>query len=329
MKKQLLLVSLFFASVANAQNNCPAGYIVRNVKCNGTISLQCIPEEYNSNECWVAEYAPCPGRKNGGQDLASTFEGALKKAQNQGNNWHDGTCTWFDNTKYKIYLDDPKFCNSNPATPREDFKSKISSLYDSWTLSMAEATARYNGYNGLGIPELTSTTTEYLGNIQDAARNLKKFEQFMDGFTGNQTGAIEEQFKGFQNEFSSFQRSSNNYQSQAQNIINSKQPTSGTFDGGTWRKLPNGMYQVITGGDQAEIISAADFKKKISENTAKTNNTNKNIDTEGIKALQDLYNQLDAMLKKLKSTDASTDTKELDAQLQELQKQIDELKKGN
>jgi hypothetical protein len=105
---------------------------------------------------------------------------------------------------------------------------------------------------------------------------------------------------------------------------NNSNQTSGTFDGGTWKKLPNGMYQVITGGDEAEIISAADFLKRFSGNNPNTQSNG--TDTEGIKALQDLYDQLDATIKQLKSTDPSTDTRELDSQLQELKKQIDELK---
>jgi len=328
MKKVIIIILLFQSMPHFAQNNCPAGYTAREVKCNGQITIQCVPDDYKCESCWVVEYPPCPGRTFPQKSTYKTYERALAESQKPSHNWQsDGSCLWWDDRSFKIYFEDKQFCSSNPATPSEDFKSKISSLYDSWTLTIADAQARYNGYTGLGLPELTQVSTEYIGNIQEAARNLKKFKQFINEFTGNKTAEIEEQFKGFQNEYSNFQSSSNNYQTQAQALINSNQPTSGTFDGGTWKKLPTGMYEVVTGGDQAEIISATDFTKRFSGNNAKTkiNNT----DTEGIKALQDLYNQLQAMVKQLKSVDPSTDTKEMDAQLQELKKQIDELKKGN
>lgn len=110
--KKIFTTSVLLLLLTTIKAQCPEGYEERNVKCNGKITVQCIPQNYTGKNSWVVEFAPCPGRLSGGSFSYSSYEKALSKGQNESNNWNDGKCTWYDNKKFIIYLDDSKFCSS-------------------------------------------------------------------------------------------------------------------------------------------------------------------------------------------------------------------------
>lgn len=265
MKYFLLFVCFIYTLVTIAQNNCPQGYSERNVKCKGEISVQCVPNDYTCKLCWEIVWPPCSGKNSGGADFKNTYERCVEVGENQKS--QKSTCPlWYNNKEYKIFFTDDKFCNSNLITPKKDFTSKVLSLYDAFGLSMAnlaDAIEKYRGYTGPALPELTQTTTEYLGIIQNSLKELKKLEDFKNNITDKVTADMEEQLKTFQDDYKNIQQAKTSYENNIQTIISSNPSWKKLPDGSFYKILTDGRYIFFDGKETIENVSAEIGKNKL------------------------------------------------------------------
>lgn len=114
MQYSLVIIFTLFVLNTNAQNNCPQGYEERDVRCSGKIVTKCIPINYNCKDCWDIEWQKCDGSWNGGLAWHSSYEKCLEDAEStkNGNLYHP--CPEIMNKyAYRIFCDDPEFCNDN------------------------------------------------------------------------------------------------------------------------------------------------------------------------------------------------------------------------
>ena len=336
MKKvSLVIIVILYNLLGHSQNTCPAGYTERDVQCNGQITKRCVPENFNCSKCYILEFAPCPGKNGGSKWGYNSYERASSAAKSETSNWKDGKCIFYDNKNYKIYIDDSKFCSNSISNTNKGgtkfnfiFFNSVMKLVNDLKEKIARIRQSYDDFPTVDRAE--PGLIGYLKFIKDAEEVANKAKAKALEYQRQPMQEIEDALKSTVVEL-------NNYNSQANQKItalqsgnknnNDQNKTSGTFDGGTWKKLPNGMYEVITGGDEAEIISAADFKSRYTGNKpVKKNNESNSAD---IKALQDVYNVLEAQLKQIKINDPSIDTKEIETQLANLKQQLNKLKQNN
>ena len=273
MKRSLLIVLLLFTFFVNAQNDCPPGNEKIWVKCNGVIASRCVSSRENCGcTLWAVDYysSSNPNKVWGG-DKGNTYQGVASKLQytmnRPANFWSipDGGHL----TASEIYCDDIKLCASN-ATPNyldiKDFRTKLLSIYDAFGLSMAglaDAYEKYKGYTGPAFPELTQTTTEYLGNIQEALKELKMLEQFKNNLNDKVTVDMEEKLNSFQNDYKKIQQSKINFESRLQNAIYTDPSWKKLPDGTYYKILANGEYVFWGGKEQIETVSAEQGKQNL------------------------------------------------------------------
>src|SRR5438105_9071216 len=122
--RNITILILLTYKLCGAQQSCPSGYELRQVKCNGQLIQKCLPANKTCTLCWIVEYPPCPGTKTGGMTLHNSYQSAEKSAINEGSEVHR-TCSFYDNSTYKIYTDDcPRdVTTGNPAV--QDLKNKV------------------------------------------------------------------------------------------------------------------------------------------------------------------------------------------------------------
>lgn len=108
--KILLVLVLYGWNVwANAQSTCPPDYSIRDVRCKGIITSQCVPDNYNCDKCWTVANPPCAGNTFGGEGFYDSYDKALAAAEK--GKKENNSCPWYNDQEYTIYIDDTKFCN--------------------------------------------------------------------------------------------------------------------------------------------------------------------------------------------------------------------------
>lgn len=353
MKIYFTILFFSFFILTKAQNDCPAGYEIKSIKCNGKMTSKCVPVNYTCNKCWTLEFAPCPGRTNGGQGGYSSYEKAEIGAKRESNNWHDGKCTWYDNTKYEIYLDASEFCDQTPPLISTDLKSRLKILKDQWTSAVKKSIKIYLGISsGKNSGSVGDVIKEYRENIELSEKRIKELELFINNYDGKKIDEINEELKNFENDYSNFQTISQSYEtkfSEAEEPINTwiKLP-----DGYSYKIAQNGYYSFFDGYDVVESYNAADgkaellkhqnqpasSKKDVNNNSSnnsygsseKTNAKSVNYtDNDAVKNLQNLYNVLSSQINELKKDGITPEIQELEKQLEKLRLEIIELQKEN
>ncbi len=220
------IILTLFLTRAVAQIACPPGYMERNVKCNGKIGAKCVPENYTCNKCWILDFAPCPGRKLGGSWFYGSYEKALKAANKESSNWHDGKCTWYDNTNFTIYIDDEKYCSAAPdgnVAVKNDLLSKIKPFLQRYK---AEITNYQRYFNGQPYKP-GAVTKEYQTQLKQAEDNVSRLEAMTNNLNDNNLAEIENMFNDMQREEQNLKQSDanfrNNTNASRQEEINNQQ----------------------------------------------------------------------------------------------------------
>jgi hypothetical protein len=161
-----------------SQSDCPSGYSMRKVKCNGKIIQKCVPNDYSCKSCWIVRWNPCPGSSSGGDDTYNSYDAALSNAERKanGSNWKSGKCLWWDNNpgQYTIYIDDASLCGTlnSACVVCEDLKQKAIPFIERYD---AEVKAYENMIEGkLDIPK--ATFDEYSKLIDQAELKIKKLD---------------------------------------------------------------------------------------------------------------------------------------------------------
>ncbi len=205
-------ISLFFLLIAlnktEAQQGCPVGYEEKNVKCNGTTSTQCVPENYACKQCWALHFEPCPGKTSGGENDYSSYEKALEGAQKEPTSWIDGQCYFYDNKKYKIYLDDPNFCSLNANTAAiSALKNKILPFLQRYKAEIENYKRYFNGepYKPGAVYD------EYKSLLDQAPEDANKLTNMVNNLTADNLNQIELEFDNIQNEETRLTQQQTNY----------------------------------------------------------------------------------------------------------------------
>jgi hypothetical protein len=124
MKYYLLLFFIMLALISSAQNSCPQGYSEKSVKCNGTISIKCVPDNYTCDKCWSIEWQKCDGNWSGGLAWHSSYEKCLEDAEKTKNGTLYQPCPEIMNKYvYRIYIDNSGFCIDNKKENEEKVTS--------------------------------------------------------------------------------------------------------------------------------------------------------------------------------------------------------------
>lgn len=207
MKKVIVthfLLSLFF--VVNAQENCPQGYEQREVKCSGKIVSKCVPVNYTCNKCWSIEWQKCDGNWGGGLMGHSTYEKCLEDAQKtiSGTLFHE--CPEIMNKyKYRIYLDDSKFCSTTPnsnAALIADLKNKIISFLQRYRAEISNFKRYYSGQSY----KPGATFKEYESTIKQAEENANNLETVLNNINDNNLAQVEKTMSDMQIEETNFKQ---------------------------------------------------------------------------------------------------------------------------
>ena len=204
MKKTIIShLLLFLVFIINAQEKCPEGYEQRDVKCSGKIVSRCVPINFTCNKCWAVDFAPCPGTTSGGIDYYGSYERALNAAENASNNWHDGKCTWWDNTKYEIYLDDSKYCSTTPNATnavKTDLRNKIMPFLKRYKSEIDNFKRYFAGqpYKPGAIFD------EYESVVDLGEENTSKLESLLLNINDNNIAEIERNFEDLKVEEANF-----------------------------------------------------------------------------------------------------------------------------
>lgn len=190
-----MLMMLIVSSMA--QVDCPEGYEQKKVKCNDKINLACVPIGFTCKKCWNVEFAPCPGRQNGGSCYYNSYDKALEAAKKESNNWHDGKCTWYDNTKYSIYIDNQSFCGNSindTATAINDLLHKVNPFLKRYLSEIKNFRRQYKGqpYKPRAIFK------EYNALIDQAEENANNLEIQLNYITNTSLTEIEKAFHELQ-----------------------------------------------------------------------------------------------------------------------------------
>jgi sugar-specific transcriptional regulator TrmB len=131
VKYFLLSVLTFFnVSIIGAQNSCPLGYELRNIKCINSPSMtqQCIPANYSCNSCWQVEWQRCNGTGKGYEN-ASNYEDALKIATDRKKDMESCKGSMgLDYNNYRIFIAGGEYCtNSNSNSQTSNGRSNSNS----------------------------------------------------------------------------------------------------------------------------------------------------------------------------------------------------------
>lgn len=205
-------ILLLFSKSAFAQIDCPSGYVSRNVKCSGTISVRCVPENYACNKCWVLEFAPCPGKKVGGAWFYNSYEQALQAAQKESNNWKDGRCSWYDNTKYKIFIDNAKFCSTGlnaGVQLKNDLLNKIKPFLQRFKAEIQN----YRRFLAGKPYKPGAVFKEYETLIEQGEQNGNDLELMLNSINDDNLQEIQKAFSDLQKEQQNLQQANINFRS--------------------------------------------------------------------------------------------------------------------
>lgn len=209
----------FVVALVKGQTNCPQGYEEKNVKCNGQIITKCVPINYSCKLCWAVDFEPCPGKTSGGRNFYSSYEKALEGAQKESNNWKDGNCSWFDNKKFKIYLDSPDFCSKDINGGSEaiaDLKNKIKLLVQRYRSLIAD----YKRYAKSKPYKPGGVIKEYENLIDEREKRVNNLENQSNLLNAENLTQIENSFTDLKNDEGSFMQSESNLKNRIEDFNN-------------------------------------------------------------------------------------------------------------
>jgi hypothetical protein len=182
MKKLVsLITSLVLCIIVKAQD-CPTGYEMKNVKCNGTISVKCVPVSYSCHLCWTIEWAKCDGSFNGkgiiggGANWHESYQACIDDAEQKRNGslYHNCPNEILDKFNYRIYLDDSKFCNQQGKEVAKGFTQRMIAEIINYRMFLKEQTQ----LPGTTILEYKSVLDEGESNANTLLNMLNNFESF-------------------------------------------------------------------------------------------------------------------------------------------------------
>lgn len=192
----LLFIAFSVKSVAQMQ--CAPGYEARQVKCRNSFVVQCLPTNYSCKQCWTLEFEPCPGRKMGGMSMANSYEQALKAARNESSNWKNGECVFYDNTQYKIYLDDPNQCFSAETKDaiRTDLRNNILAFLQRYREEIANYRRAATGRE----PRVGATIREYENVFDNAETHARNLESALNRLTNQNLSEVKQMLRDTEKE---------------------------------------------------------------------------------------------------------------------------------
>jgi hypothetical protein len=208
--KCLLLICLVAASGIKAQQNCPAGYEERTVKCNGKFVKKCLPSNSTCNLCWMVEYPPCPGKKSGGMTMHNSYEKAYQAAMAESaKNYR--TCIGYDNKSYTIYTDQCGGAGSiNPAAIN-DLKNKIIPFLKRYKAEIEN----YKRYFSARPYKPGAIYDEYESMLKQAEENANALSSKLNNIIDDNLAEIESEFENIKNDQIRLQQADANYRKSA------------------------------------------------------------------------------------------------------------------
>jgi len=227
MKKVIITFFIIFSfSRIIGQIDCPAGYVPRNVKCNGLISIKCIPANFSCKQCWTIEWPNLVGeyigeeRKNtgkglgtGGASFYSTYERCVEESERvkRVSYYKD----LMDVNNYKIYVDGiiANFCNSSIET-NQTLKNDLLRKIKPFIIRFKDEIANYRRYLNGQQYKPGATFKEYETQIKQAEENISNLENMLNVNNDDNLKQIENAFNELQIESQNLKRAYINYKSQ-------------------------------------------------------------------------------------------------------------------
>jgi hypothetical protein len=186
---------LFFSNHTKAQSNCPEGYEQRNVKCNGSIVVKCVPKNYNCSRCWAIEWPPCPGGTYGGMDNAATYLSAFTYAQRVKNSTRHEDCNVYgwDNRSYTIYLDDSEYC-TNRIDEKTAIKDDLLKKIQPFLQRYKDEIENYRRYYKQQPYKPGAVFREYATQLEQALENVRQLEVMLKNISDANLSELENAF---------------------------------------------------------------------------------------------------------------------------------------
>lgn len=188
----LFMISMSGKSIAQA-SDCPTGYEERTVKCNGKFVTRCVPVNYSCKLCWAVLTPPCPGSNHTeGLGFYNSYERAFTIAEKDKNDALSKggkyECILNDPRSYTIYLDDPKFCSTDPGSAAvTNLKNKIIPFLKRYTAEIANYKSRISGQRQMP----GAVTDEYLSTVRQGEQNAAALSQKVNSLTDANLAEVE------------------------------------------------------------------------------------------------------------------------------------------
>jgi len=206
----LLNVLILFVVTIKAQNSCPVGYQLRNVRCLNSPSMtqECIPANYTCNSCWQVEWQYCNGSNNKGYENASTYEDALKIANESIKNMESCKGSMgLDYNNYRIFIAGGDYCTKS----NSNSQSTSSGNGNSNGNSINQSSNKSSNNN-----QTSTSNNQYQGGSRDL--QLQSEIQFFYVQHHNAEEKLEEIKKKYPDNAMLYE---NNYRAKLQQLLNS------------------------------------------------------------------------------------------------------------
>ncbi len=204
------------------QDNCPQGYVMRNIQCGGKIISKCIPEGYKpEGVSWTVRWASLSNATSAGAaDWFSTYEQAVEAAHNKkpyiGVN---GKPIMYDVNNYIIFLPDTKLCNTNSSsvnTAKTDLQNSIKSFL----IRYKDELANWRNRMSLNLYAPGAVTSEYNRQLTMAYNNVKNLESMLVNMSDKNMSEINKAFADIKNEEITLKNNIATFESNQQKKIN-------------------------------------------------------------------------------------------------------------
>ena len=214
---------LFFSNHTKAQTNCPEGYEQRNVKCNGSIVVKCVPKNYNCSRCWVIAWPPCPGGPLGGMDNYTTYLSAFTYAQRVKNSTRHEDCDFYgwDNRSYTIYLDDSEYC-TNRIDEKTAIKDDLLKKIQPFLQRYKDEIENYRRYYKQQPYKPGAVFREYATQLEQALENVRQLEVMLKNISDANLSELENAFDKLKAEETDLKIATSNFKNNL-NIANQEE----------------------------------------------------------------------------------------------------------
>ncbi len=214
---------LFFSNHTKAQSNCPEGYEQRNVKCNGSIVVKCVPKNYNCRLCWAVEWPPCPGGTLGGAGYYATYLSAFTYAQRVKNSTRHEDCDFYgwDNRSYTIYLDDSEYC-TNRIDEKTAIKDDLLKKIQPFLQRYKDEIENYRRYYKQQPYKPGAVFREYATQLEQALENVRQLEVMLKNISDANLSELENAFDKLKAEETDLKIATSNFKNNL-NIANQEE----------------------------------------------------------------------------------------------------------